>query len=77
MKKIWKRLGAVLLTAALALGLTAGAWAVDEAGDNAAAPFAKRATVTVNGLSAGDTVKAYKLVSYDNSFNEIRNLRNL
>lgn len=70
MKKIWKRLGAVLLTAALALGLTAGAWAVDEAGDNAAAPFAKRATVTVNGLSAGDTVKAYKLVSYDNSFND-------
>lgn len=70
MKKIWKRLGAVLLTAALALGLTAGAWAVDEAGDNAAAPFTKRATVTVNGLSAGDTVKAYKLVSYDNSFND-------
>ena len=33
MKKIWKRLGAVLLTAALALGLTAGAWAVDEDSD--------------------------------------------
>lgn len=70
MKKIWKRLGAVLLTAALALGLTAGAWAVDEAGDNAAAPFTKQATVTVSGLADGDTVHAYKLVSYDSSFND-------
>ena len=67
MKKIWKRLGAVLLTAALALGLTAGAWAVDEDSDNAAAPFTKQATVTVSGLADGDTVHAYKLVSYDSS----------
>ena len=70
MKKIWKRLGAVLLTAALALGLTAGAWAVDEDSDNAAAPFTKQATVTVSGLADGDTVHAYKLVSYDSSFND-------
>ncbi len=66
MKRIWKRLGAVLMTAAMALGMMTGAGAADDA---VAAPFSKQATVTVNGIANGDKLSAYQLVSYDESYN--------
>ena len=66
MKRIWKRLGAVLMTAAMALGMMTGAGAADDA---VAAPFSKQATVTVNGIANGDQLSAYQLVSYDESYN--------
>lgn len=67
MKKIWKRLGAVLMTAAMALGLMAGAGA---ANDTAAASVSSQAAVTVSNLAAGDELSAYRLVSYNDSYHD-------
>ena len=62
MKKTWKRLGAVLLAAFMMLGTTVCALA-DETPTTTPAPN-KTITLTVNNVSDGDTVSAYRLVSY-------------
>lgn len=62
MKKTWKRLGAVLLAAFMMLSTTVCALA-DETPTTTPAPN-KTITLTVNNVSDGDTVSAYRLVSY-------------
>ena len=66
MKKTFKRLGAVLLAAFMLLSTTICALA-DE--PPAGAPTGETIKLNVSGISDGDTVSAYKLVSYNDSKN--------
>lgn len=62
MKKTWKRLGAVLLAAFMMLSTMVCASA-DDTPTTTPAPN-QTITLTVNNVSDGDTVSAYRLVSY-------------
>ena len=70
MKKIIRTLAALTLVVMLAASLSAAAWADD--GDTGSAEttteFNKTANVTINGLMAGENVKAYKVVWYKDDF---------
>lgn len=63
MKKTFKRLGAVLLAAFMLLSTTICALAVEGAG----ASTTGKITLNVSNVNDGDTVFAYKLVSYNES----------
>ena len=66
MKKTFKRLGAVLLAAFMLLSTTICALAVEGADTSTSG---KTITLNVSNVSDGDTVYAYKLVSYNNDGN--------
>lgn len=66
MKKTFKRLGAVLLAAFMLLSTTICALADDTAGASATG---KTITLNVSNVNDGDTVSAYKLVSYNDNGN--------
>lgn len=65
MKKTFKRLGAVLLAAFMLLSTTICALAVEGAG----ASTTGKITLNVSNVADGDTVSAYKLVSYNTTRN--------
>lgn len=67
MKKTFKRLGAVLLAAFMLLSTTICALADDDM--QATTPTTSKITLNVSNVSDGDTVYAYKLVSYNNDGN--------
>lgn len=67
MKKIFRTLAALILVVVLAASLSAAAWADGEEAETAS-NFDKTATVTINGLASNETVSAYKVVSYDDTF---------
>lgn len=73
MKKAIKTLVALVLALVLAASLSAAAWADGETGsqngDTTTQNF--QATVIVNGLENGETVNAYKLISYDENYNKL------
>ena len=66
MKKTFKRLGAVLLAAFMLLSTTICALAVEGADTSTTG---KKITLNVSNVADGDTVSAYKLVSYNGSGN--------
>lgn len=66
MKKTFKRLGAVLLAAFMLLSTTICALADDTAG---ASTTSNTITLNVSNVNDGDTVSAYKLVSYNDDGN--------
>lgn len=70
MKKRWKRLGALLMTAALMLTVC-GAVAADdeEEGVLYGVPVIQNQTITIGGIADGDVVTAYRAYSYDSSYN--------
>lgn len=63
MKKTFKRLGAVLLAAFMLLSTTICALAAEPSADESTT--SDTITLNVSGISVGDTVYAYKLVSYN------------
>lgn len=65
MKKTFKRLGAVLLAAFMLLSTTICALADDNM--QATTPTTSKITLNVSNVADGDTVYAYKLVSYNES----------
>ncbi len=70
MKKRWKRLGALLMTAALMLTVC-GAVAADdeEEGVLYGVPVIQNQTITIGGIADGDVVTAYRAYGYDSSYN--------
>lgn len=72
MKKIIRTLAALTLVVMLAASLSAAAWADGEDanadGTETTTEFNKTATVTINGLVAGEIVNAYKVVGYAHDF---------
>lgn len=66
MKKTFKRLGAVLLAAFMLLSTTICALAVE---GTAGASTTGKITLNVSNVADGDTVSAYKLVSYNDTKN--------
>lgn len=64
MKKTCKRLGAVLLAAFMMLSTTVCALAAENDTQTTTPALNKTITLTVNNVSDGDTVSAYRLVSY-------------
>ena len=68
MKKTFKRLGAVLLAAFMLLSTTICALADDNT-QTTTPPTGKTITLNVNNVNDGDTVSAYKLVSYNTTGN--------
>lgn len=74
MKKIIRTLAALTLALVLAASLSAAAWADgdtdgSETGSTATTTeFTKTANVTINGLMAGETVNAYRVVWYKDDF---------
>ena len=74
MKKIIRTLAALTLVVMLAASLSAAAWADGEDATggtetgSTTTEFNKTATVTINGLMAGETVNAYKVVWYKDDF---------
>lgn len=76
MKKLWKRLGALLMTAALMLSVCGAAAAADtETAEQAAALPGNAAitvenqTIQIGGIADGDVVTAYRAYGYDSSYN--------
>ena len=67
MKKTFKRLGAVLLAAFMLLSTTICALADDNT--QTGTPTTSKITLNVSNVADGDTVSAYKLVSYNGSGN--------
>lgn len=71
MKKIIRTLAALTLVVMLAASLSAAAWAdgnVGGAEGGGTTPTVGTATVTINGLMAGETVNAYWVVWYKDDF---------
>lgn len=66
MKKTFKRLGAVLLAAFMLLSTTICALAVEGTADTSTT---SKITLNVSNVADGDTVSAYKLVSYNDTKN--------
>lgn len=64
MKKTCKRLGAVLLAAFMLLSTTVCALAAENDTQTTTPAISKTITLAVNNVSDGDTVSAYRLVSY-------------
>lgn len=73
MKKAIKTLVALVLALVLAASLSAAAWADGETGSQNGGTTTQnyQATVIVNGLENGETVNAYKLISYDENYNKL------
>ena len=76
MKKLWKRLGALLMTAALMLTVCGAVAAEDtETAEQAAALPGNAAitvqnqTIQISGVADGDVVTAYRAYGYDSSYN--------
>lgn len=68
MKKLFSKLGSLLLAAAILMSLVPAALA-----DNVAVRAIGARTITVNEIAQGDTVKAYRLVKYaDASYNSFQ-----
>ena len=68
MKKLFSKLGSLLLAAAILMSLVPAALA-----DNVAVRAIGTRTITVNEIAQGDTVKAYRLVKYaDASYNSFQ-----
>ena len=68
MKKLFSKLGSLLLAAAILMSLVPAALA-----DNVAVRAISARTITVNEIAQGDTVKAYRLVKYaDTSYNSFQ-----
>ena len=68
MKKLFSKLGSLLLAAAILMSLVPAALA-----DNVAVRAISARTITVNEIAQGDTVKAYRLVKYaDASYNSFQ-----
>ncbi len=68
MKKLFSKLGSLLLAAAILMSLVPAALA-----DNVAVRAIGPHTITVNEIAQGDTVKAYRLVKYaDTSYNSFQ-----
>ena len=68
MKKLFSKLGSLLLAAAILMSLVPATLA-----DNVAVRAISARTITVNEISLGDTVKAYRLVKYaDASYNSFQ-----
>ena len=68
MKKTFKRLGAVLLAAFMLLSTTICALAVEGADESTTSKI----TLNVSNVADGDTVTAYKLVSYNDNGNSYK-----
>lgn len=73
MKKAIKTLVALVLALVLAASLSAAAWADggETGNQNGGTTPNYQATVTVNGLTDGETVNAYKLISFDENYNNL------
>ena len=69
MKKLWKRLGALLMTAALMLSVCGAVAADDEEDIPVGVPSIQNQTITIGGIADGDVVTAYRAYGYDSSYN--------
>lgn len=68
MRKLAKRLGALLLATLMLVGATLSAGAVEVNDELTGTNHSfEKVTVRVNGLSTGDTVKAYRLMQYNDT----------